>query len=156
MPPRPTLEALGLTHASFKSCKCMQAYDRLGNYGVKARLQTLWRDAHSILSGADKQVQKQNTFHTKKKPKPCTPAQTDAKTDAAASEDALASSHMTNVSEQPSDFVSAQQQAAFAVCNSYMDLFLPNQPYPIRQVLSKAIPRWCACLLLLDCFCLSS
>jgi hypothetical protein len=119
----------------------MQAYDRLGSYGVKARLQTLWRDAHSTLSGADKQAQKQNTFHSKKKAKPCKAAQTDAKADAAASEDALASSHMKNVSEQPADFVNAQQQAAFAVCNSYMDLFLPNQPYPVRQVLLKAIPR---------------
>ncbi len=119
----------------------MQAYDRLGSYGVKARLQTLWRDAHSTLSGADKQAQRQNTFHSKKKAKPCKAAQTDAKADAAASEDALASSHMKNVSEQPADFVNAQQQAAFAVCNSYMDLFLPNQPYPVRQVLLKAIPR---------------
>ena len=122
----------------------MQAYDRLGSYGVKARLQTLWRDAHSTLSGADKQSQ--NTFHTKKKAKPCKAAQTDPKTDAAASKDALASSHMKNVSEQPADFVNAQQQAAFAVCNSYMDLFLPNQPYPIRQVLLKPTPSWCGCL----------
>lgn len=124
----------------------MQAYDRLGSYGVKARLQTLWRDAHSTLSGADKQSQKQKLPHTKKKAKPCKAAQIDAKTDAAASEDTLASSHMTNVSEPPSDFINAQQQAAFAVCNSYMDLFLPNQPYPIRQVLLRATFRWCACL----------
>ncbi len=124
----------------------MQAYDRLGSYGVKARLQTLWRDAHSMLSGADKQSQRQKPHHSKKKAKPCEAAQTDAQTDAAASKDALASSHMTNVSEQPSDFVNAQQQAAFAVCNSYIDLFLPNQPYPIRQVLLRATLRWCACL----------
>jgi hypothetical protein len=110
----------------------MQAYDTLGSYGVKARLQTLWRDAHGTLSGADKQSQRQKPHHSKKKAKPGKLAQTNAKTDAAASEDALASSHMENVSEQPSDFVNAQQQAAFAVCNSYMDLFLPNQPYPIR------------------------
>ncbi|DBA68662.1 TPA: hypothetical protein ACH3X2_013458 [Trebouxia sp. C0005] len=121
-----------------------QVYDRLGSYGVKARLQTLWRDAHSKLLGADKQGQSQNTYHTKKKAKPFKAARTHAKTDAAASEDALASSHMKNVSEQPSDFVNAQQQAAFAVCNSYMDLFLPNQPYPVR---SGEDPVLDACLL---------
>ncbi|KAL0037821.1 hypothetical protein WJX79_000518 [Trebouxia sp. C0005] len=57
-----------------------QVYDRLGSYGVKARLQTLWRDAHSKL----------------------------------------------------------------LVCNSYMDLFLPNQPYPVR---SGEDPVLDACLL---------
>ncbi|DBA80702.1 TPA: hypothetical protein ACH3X1_007943 [Trebouxia sp. C0004] len=52
---------------------------------------------------------------------------------------------MTNASEQPSDFVNAQQQAAFAVCNSYVDLFLPNQPYPVRS--DAEDPVLDACLL---------
>ena len=90
----------------------------------------MWRDAHS--KPAENKAQ-QPKFHTKKKQRSNKAAQADADADrAAAGEDLLANSHMENVADQPADFVSAQQRAIFAVCNSYMDLFLPNHPYPVR------------------------
>ena len=54
--------------------------------------------------------------------------------------DPLAATHMANMPNQAASFVDQQQAAVFAVCNSYMDLFLANQPYPIRSAHPPVLP----------------
>ena len=96
----------------------MQAHVQLSSYGIKSRLQGLWRDAHSTDSRPSQHNKKQRL-------------KLNSNTETA-SEDALADSHMQNVTDKSLCFTDAQQAAVFAVINSYTDLFLPNQPYPIR------------------------
>lgn len=109
-----------------------QAHDRLADYGLRARLQTLWRDAHGTASAGHSQ--KHTSSQTKQKRKKLKEsAKSEADDGAAATGDAMANTHMENVLDHPADFVSAQQKTVFAVCNSYKDLFLPNHPYPVRS-----------------------
>ncbi|KAL3145860.1 hypothetical protein ABBQ38_015229 [Trebouxia sp. C0009 RCD-2024] len=108
-----------------------QAYGLLSKYGIKARLQTLWRDAHSIAPPANQH-----------KSEPKRRRQQDTST---AAEDALAAPQAETVGSQQTDFVTPQQAAVFAVCNSYMDLFLPSHPYPVRS--DAQDPVLDACLL---------
>ncbi|KAL3155972.1 hypothetical protein ABBQ32_012964 [Trebouxia sp. C0010 RCD-2024] len=95
-----------------------QAYGQLSKYGVKARLQSLWRDAHSIAPPAHQ-----------RQPAPKRKRPQDSST---AAEDALGAPHGDSAASLQADFVTLQQAVVFAVCNSYMDLFLPNHPYPAR------------------------
>lgn len=96
----------------------LQAYGQLSKYGVKARLQSLWRDAHSIAPPAHQ-----------RQPAPKRKRPQDSST---AAEDALGAPHGDSAASLQADFVTLQQAVVFAVCNSYMDLFLPNHPYPAR------------------------
>ena len=114
-----------------RAALCVQAHNRLADYGLRARLQTLWRDAHGTASAG--QSQKHTSPQTKQKRKKLKEsAKSEADDGAAATDDAMANTHMENVLNHPADFVSAQQKTVFAVCNSYKDLFLPNHPYPVR------------------------
>ncbi len=110
---------------------CVQAHDKLGSFGVKPRLQTLWREAHATLSAAESQKQQGSLSAKQKKAKRAANGKNNTDS-AAAAGDALADTHMQSVPEQTADFIDPQQKAAFAACNSYMDLFLPNCPYPVR------------------------
>lgn len=98
----------------------LQVHGQLSKYGVKSRLQGLWRDAHSAYP-----MPKQQRNVPKRK------WQDNQST---AAEDAAAAIDKEGVPGQVSDFVDPQQAAAFAVCNSYTDVFLPNHPYPVRYV----------------------
>ena len=81
----------------------------------------LWMDAHAATSVGSARNQK----------RPRAKAAGDEAA-AAASSDALADTHMVNVDDQTARFISAQQQAVFAVCNSYTDLFLANHDYLVK------------------------
>ena len=98
----------------------LQVHGQLSKYGVKARVQSLWRDTLSI----DPLPNQQRSAPKRKR-------QDNTST---ASQDAAAAIGREGVPGQTSDFVDPKQAAAFAVCNSYMDLFLPNHPYPVRCV----------------------
>ena len=116
---------LHLAHAHEKAVH-MQAHPQLKDYGIKGRLQSLWHDAHS--------TQSQSRQHMPRSKQPKKAPEAVAAASGGASQDALAASHMKNLPDQPADFVDARQAAVFAVCNSYMDLFLANHPYPVRYV----------------------
>ena len=101
----------------------LQANVQLSSYGIKSRLQGLWRDAHST----DARSNQHDPLSKKEKQR----LKSDLNLEPA-SEDALADSHMQNVTAQSPHFDDARQAAVFAVINSYADVFLPNHPYPIR------------------------
>ena len=108
----------------------MQVRNSLQAYGVRPRLQTLWRDAHGLAVPSDN-----TTPSGKAKKRQRKSSQLDAESEVLPDEataDALASTHMEGMTDQRSDFVSPQQSAVFAICNSYKDLLLPNHPYPTR------------------------
>lgn len=109
----------------------MQVYTSLQSYGVRPRLQALWRDAHGSAGPSDGPVPQSNK--ARKRHRKAQQAESEADLNAQeAAPDTLASKHMQSIPEQHADFVSAQQSAVFAICNSYKDLFLPNYPYPTR------------------------
>lgn len=102
----------------------LQVHGQLSKYGFKSRLQGLWRDTHSI----DPLPNQQRSSPKRKR------QSQDNSCTAFKDANAAAAIDREDVQGQVSDFVDTKQAAAFAVCNSYMDLFLPNHPYPVRCV----------------------
>ena len=110
----------------------MQVYTILQSYGVRPRLQALWRDAHGTAGPSDGPFPQSNKAKKRQRKAQQAEAELDLNAEEAAP-DALAFKHMQCMTEAQADFVSLQQSAVFAICNSYKDLFLPNYPYPTRQ-----------------------
>lgn len=114
-------------------CSNLQAY------GVRPRLQALWRAAHGLATPADAPAQSKKA---KKRQRKADPHDSDDNQDDTvgvtansdeATADALAATHMQSPPQQHLDFVTPQQSAVFAICNSYKDLLLPNHTSPTRH-----------------------